>query len=136
MVGARAPGTEQIRNMSNAQKEEKWLFLKDALWGGGGTHRSWPGGRRGRPRALIPGEGAREGFLTRTKRRKMACPVTWTGGLAWRGKAGWVPTGAGLVDGESVRQGLGGVQGLRFRGGRWTELISQRVSWRFLKDAL
>ena len=27
-------------------------FLKDALWGGGG-----PGGRGGRPRALIPGEG-------------------------------------------------------------------------------
>ena len=23
-------------------------------WGGGGTHRSWPGGRGGRPRALIP----------------------------------------------------------------------------------
>ena len=34
-------------------KEEKWHFLKDALWGGGGTHRSWPGGRGGRPRALI-----------------------------------------------------------------------------------
>ena len=24
--------------------------------GGGGTHRSWPGGRGGRPRALIPGK--------------------------------------------------------------------------------
>ena len=57
---------------------------------GGGTHRSWPGGRGGRPRALIPGEGVREG-------------------LAWRGKAGWVPTGAGLVDGGSeAGQGLGG----------------------------
>ena len=57
-------------------------------------------------------------------------------GLAWRGKAGWVPTkaglvdraGAGLVNGNRPRwtgvreagQGLGGgVQGLRFRGGRW-----------------
>ena len=29
---------------------------------GGGTHRSWPGGRGGRPRALIPGEGVREGL--------------------------------------------------------------------------
>ena len=53
MVGARAPGTEQISQRvsyfcSNAQKQEKWLFLKDALWGGGGTHRSWPGGRGGR----------------------------------------------------------------------------------------
>ena len=26
---------------------------------GGDTHRSWPGGRGGRPRALIPGEGVR-----------------------------------------------------------------------------
>ena len=33
------------------------FFLKDALWGGGGTHRSWPGGRGGRPRALVAGEG-------------------------------------------------------------------------------
>ena len=71
MVGARAPG-------------EKWLFLKDALWGWGGTHRSWPGGRGGRPRALIVGEGS-----------------------AWRGKAGWVPTKAGLVDGGSGRRGKG-----------------------------
>ena len=31
--------------------------MKDALWGGGGTHRSWPGGRGGRPRALVAGEG-------------------------------------------------------------------------------
>ena len=61
------------------------------LWGGGGTRRSWPGGRGGRPRALIPGEGVREG-------------------LAWWGKAGWVPIGAGLVDGgvREAGQGLGG----------------------------
>ena len=62
MAGARTPGTEQISQRvsyfcSNAQKEEKWFFLKDALWGGGGTHRSWPGGRGGRPRALVAGEG-------------------------------------------------------------------------------
>ena len=35
--------------------------MKDALWGGGGTHRSWPGGRGGRPRALISGEGEGKG---------------------------------------------------------------------------
>ena len=29
-------------------------------------------------------------------------------GLAWRGKAGWVPTRAGLVDGDQSGQGLGG----------------------------
>ena len=28
-------------------------------------------------------------------------------GLAWRGKAGWVPTRAGLVDGGSGRRGKG-----------------------------
>ena len=46
---------------------------------------------------LIPGEGVREG-------------------LAWWGKAGWV------VDGGSGRRGKGsggGVQGLRFWGGKW-----------------
>ena len=45
------------------------LFLKDALWGGGGTHRSWPGGRGGRPRAsrqpttagLVDGGSGRRG---------------------------------------------------------------------------
>ena len=29
----------------------------------GGTHRSWPGGRGGRPRALIPGKGSGKGWL-------------------------------------------------------------------------
>ena len=68
MVGARAPGTDNVCRIfvvSNTYKKEKWLFLKDALWGGGGTHRSWPGGRGGRPRALIPGEGVREGLAWR-----------------------------------------------------------------------
>ena len=71
MVGARAPGTE-----------EKWLFLKDA-------HRSWPGGRGGRPRALIPGQGkgSGKGWLG----RKVGHPPTqlawWTGGcpVGWGG---------------------------------------------------
>ena len=65
----------------------------------GGTHRSWPGGRGGRSRALIPGEGVREG-------------------LAWRGMVS-----TSWLGGRGVReagQGLGGgLQGLRFRGGRW-----------------
>ena len=56
------------------------LFLKDALWGGGGTHRSWPGG----PRALIAGEGVREG-------------------LAWQAKAEHPPTEV-----REAGQGLGG----------------------------
>ena len=57
--------------VSNAYKKKKnGFFLKDALWGGGGVPTGAglvDGG--GRPRALIPGEGVREG-------------------LAWRGKAG------------------------------------------------
>ena len=59
MVGARAPGTEQIF----VTKEEKWHFLKDALWGGGGTHRSWPGGRGGRPRLDSRGRVSGKGWL-------------------------------------------------------------------------
>ena len=69
-------------------------FLKDALWGGGGTHRSWPGGRGGRPRALIPGKGVREG-------------------LAWRG--GWAPSwgqgGGARARGGCKGFGSGGVGG-------------------------
>ena len=80
--------------MVGAQGPSKFRNVCRALWG---THRSWPGGRGGRPRALIPGEGVREG-------------------LAWRGKAGWVFT-AGLVDGGQGGGGWGGgVQGLRFWG--------------------
>ena len=55
----------------------------------GGGVPFWPGGRGGRPRALIPGEGVREG-------------------LAWRGKAGWV----GLVGG-SGRRGKGSAGGCK-----------------------
>ena len=58
------------------------LFLKDALWGGGGgTHRSWPGGRGGRPGALIPGEGVREGLAWQAKPKHPATELArWTGG--------------------------------------------------------
>ena len=121
--------------------------------GGGGTHRSWPGGRGGRPRALVVGEGwggrrgdGREGWgLVGCSKEEQGrgqgrvglavgggckgfgcggvggrgtgprdeqisqrvscfcgffegCPVGW----AWRGKAGWVPTRAGLVDGAGA----------------------------------
>ena len=106
-VGGRDTGPRDGANfatcvvfLSFLQKEEKWRFLKDALWGGGGTHRSWPGGRGGRPRALIPGKGVREG-------------------LAWQGKLGGYPpelawSTGGQGGGARAR---GGVQGLRFRGG-------------------
>ena len=88
------------------------LFLKDALWGGGGTHRSWPGGRGGRPRA----GGARQ-------------PTTaawWTGGQGGGARArggGCKGFGSGGVRGRDtgprnganfgeVEQGLGGRRGL------------------------
>ena len=67
---------------------------------GGGTRRSWPGGWGGRPRALIPGEGVREG-LVGGERRVVILELAWDGGSGRRGK------------------GSGGVQGLRFRGGKW-----------------
>ena len=49
--------------VSNAYKKKKnSFFLKDALWGGGGTHRSWPGRQGGRARALIEEERCEERF--------------------------------------------------------------------------
>ena len=113
-------------------------FFEGCPVGWGGTHWSWPGGRGGRPRALVAGEGwgGRSWlggrtcvvfllFLTRTKRRKIAFflkDALWGGGgthrknkgvrqgLAWRGKAGWVPTKLAWWTG-----GQGG--GARARGG-------------------
>ena len=91
-VGGRGtgPGTEQISQRvshfcrsQRVQKEEKWLFLKDALWNGRGTHRSWPGERGGRPRALIPGEGVREGLAWR---KGWVGTHRWTGGQGGGGK--------------------------------------------------
>ena len=51
----------------------------------GGTHRSWPGGRGGRPRALIPGKGVREGLAWR---KGLACEWyhrSWLGGRGGQG---------------------------------------------------
>ena len=48
----------------------------------GGTHRSWPGGRGGRPRALFPGEGL-------AWRAKAALQLAWwTGGQGSGARAG------------------------------------------------
>ena len=69
--------------------EEKWLFLKDALWGGGGVP-FWPGGWGG---FQEKGSG--------------------------KGGQGWVGTHQSWLGGRAVQGGRGGVQGLRFRGGRW-----------------
>ena len=38
-------------------KRRKIAFFEGCPVGWGGTHRSWPGGRGGRPRALVAGEG-------------------------------------------------------------------------------
>ena len=77
--------------------------MKDALWGGGGgTHRSWPGGRGGRPRALVAGEG-------------------W-GGRRGDGKPqGWGLVGCSLGSGKGWLGGRGGCKGFGCGvGGRGT----------------
>ena len=73
---------------------------------GGGTHRSWPGGRGGRPRALVAGEGW--GGVG-----AMAVPKKGEGwGLKEEQVQGRGQGRVGLAVGR-------GVQGLRFRAGRW-----------------
>ena len=94
---------------------------------GKGAGKDWLGGRGG-----CKGFGCVVSNAYKNKKNGFfeGCPVRWGGypsglvtgldsreGLAWRGKAGWVPTGAGLVDGGA--RARGGVQGLRFRGGKW-----------------
>ena len=115
-VGGRGTGPRDGANFATCvvfllfltrTKRRKMAFLKDALWGGGGTHRSWPGGRGGRPRkgwlgrkGRLVQKGGRTGPRDGANFAKMAffegCPVGWGG----------VPTGAGLVDG-GVDQGAG-----------------------------
>ena len=47
-VGGRGTGPRNGANFATSvvreQKEEKWRFLKDALWGGGGVLAWWTGG--------------------------------------------------------------------------------------------
>ena len=38
-------------------KKRKMMFFEGCPVGWGGTHRSWPGGQGGKPRALVAGEG-------------------------------------------------------------------------------
>ena len=82
-VGGRGTGPRDGANFATCvvfllfltrTKRRKMAFFEGCPVGWGGTHWSWPGGRGCRPRALIPGEGVREG-------------------LAW-GK-GWVPIQGG-----------------------------------------
>ena len=111
---------------------------------GGGTHRSWPGGRGGRPRALVAGEGwgfgegwglvgcskkgkSREGLACLAVPQEGARARAGIQGL-WLWKGRWV----GVLFLESWRvdlvtcsgclvawrgKGSGGVQWLRFREG-------------------
>ena len=49
-VGGRGTGPRDGANFATCRifvVSNAYFFLKDALWGGGGTHRSWPGGRGG-----------------------------------------------------------------------------------------
>ena len=64
---------------------------------GGGTHRSWPGGRGGRPRALIPGEGSGKGW-----QRLNTHPRSWLGGRGVRKAGGARASVAGGVGGRGT----------------------------------
>ena len=90
MVGARAPGTEQISQRVSSKKEKMAFFEGCPVgWGGVPTGAGLVDGEVDQD--LIPGEGVREG-------------------LAWGGKAGWVISGGRGV--REAGQGLrGGVQG-------------------------
>ena len=116
-----------------SQEEEKWRFLKDALWGATGAglvdggvdqgpwlqervRGGWQFQRRGGlglgwlfQRGASPGKGwFRKGRCVIFRNLEVCLVLGVREGLAWRGK------------------GSGGVQGLRFRG---AEQISQRVSY-------
>ena len=70
---------------------------------GGGTHRSWPGGRGGRPRALIPGEG----LVGLVGERLGGYPpelAWWTGGQGGgaRARGGCKGFGSGGVSGRGT----------------------------------
>ena len=85
-----APGTEQISQRvsyfnpsltpSWIQKEEKWRFLKDALWGGGGV----PTGAQGPWLQERVGGGRRDDGI---QRRGRVAGKGWLGG--WRGCKGF-----------------------------------------------
>ena len=103
-VGGRGTGPK-FRNLKRS-------FLKDALWGGGVTHRSWPGGQGGKLRALVAGEG-----WGSSKKGGGLGPNTRRGGRQFQRK-GETLERRPLHPPLGPRLGLGeGVQGLRCRGG-------------------
>ena len=66
---------------------------------------SWPGGRGGRPRALIPGEGVREGLAWQAKAEHPATELAWwTGGQGGgaRARGGCKGFGSGGVGGRGT----------------------------------
>ena len=143
MVGARAPGTEQISQLASfffyvSSKRRKMMFFEGCPVGWGGTHRSWPGGQGGKLRALVAGEGwgsSKEGEAPRPTPRPQAPRASVPAGVGGRG--------TGPRDGanfatcvvfltfltrtkrrkkfflKEYKGSGGGVQGLWFRGGRW-----------------
>ena len=110
-VGGRGTGPRDGANFATCvvfllfltrTKRRKIAFFEGCPVGwGGGTHRSWPGGRGGRPGALIPGEGVREGLAWQAKAEH---PATELGGRGVR------EAGQGLGGGAraSVPGGVGG----------------------------
>ena len=65
-VGGRGTGPRDGANFATCvvfltflrrTKRRKMFFFDGCPVGSGGTHRSWPGGQGGKPRALVAGEG-------------------------------------------------------------------------------
>ena len=57
--GVRGRGTGPRDGALTRTKRRKMMFFEGCPVGWGGTHRSWPGGQGGKPRALVAGGGWR-----------------------------------------------------------------------------
>ena len=80
-VGGRGTGPRDGANFATCvvfltfltrTKRRKMMFFEGCPVGWGGTHRSWPGGQGGKPRALVAGEGwgGRRGWMAVAKKRE------------------------------------------------------------------
>ena len=79
---------------------------------GGGTHRSWPGGRGGRPRALVAGEGWGGRRDDGSSKERGGLGLGWLfqrgaspgkgSGKGWLGGRGWKGFGCGGVGGRGT----------------------------------
>ena len=117
--------------VSNAHKK-KMAFFEGCPVGWGG---SWPGGRGGRPRALVAGEGW--GGVGAMAVPKKGCGLVDQGLIPGKG----VREGGARARGGCKGFGSGGVGGRHGPQGRSKfrnvcRILQKEEKWRFLKDAL